>query len=140
MAEYDRCADRAGVDGVFAGGSKASSFRSTWKSDLVAMRFCRQAAADRVPLYANVGCVTTRETVKLALAAAGGTGRRRGGRGHAVVSCGRTQENWLEHYTRGVPGRAAPGDGVQLPACTAASNCCPKPWRGSRRSVKTWPA
>jgi len=32
----------------------------------VALRFCRQAAAGRVPVYGNVGCVTTRDTVSLA--------------------------------------------------------------------------
>ena len=32
------------------------------------MRFCRQATAERVPVFVNVGCITTRETVKLAQA------------------------------------------------------------------------
>src|SRR5258708_37942029 len=35
----------------------------------VAMRFCKQAIAGRVPMYANVGCITTRDTVALALQA-----------------------------------------------------------------------
>jgi len=56
----------AGVDGVFAGGSQGEFFSLDTEERLVAMRFCRQATTGRVPLYANVGCITTRETVKLA--------------------------------------------------------------------------
>ena len=56
----------AGVDGVFAGGSQGEFFSLDLDERQVAMRFCRQATAGRVTLYANVGCVTTRDTVKLA--------------------------------------------------------------------------
>jgi len=56
----------AGVDGVFAGGSQGEFFSLEMEERQVAMRFCRQAVARRVTLYVNVGCVTTRDTVKLA--------------------------------------------------------------------------
>src|SRR6185436_2013223 len=44
----------AGVDGVFAGGSQGEFFSLDEEERLVAMRFCRQATADRVLLFANV--------------------------------------------------------------------------------------
>lgn len=56
----------AGVDGVFAGGSQGEFFSLEMEERQVAMRFCRQAVARRVTFYVNVGCVTTRDTVKLA--------------------------------------------------------------------------
>jgi 4-hydroxy-tetrahydrodipicolinate synthase len=56
----------AGVDGLFVGGSTGEFCSLEFDERLVAMRFCRQAVARRVPLYANVGCITTRDTVKLA--------------------------------------------------------------------------
>ncbi len=59
----------AGVDGVLAGGSTGEFYTLTQEERILAMRFCRQAAAGRVPVYANVGCVTTRETIQLAQAA-----------------------------------------------------------------------
>jgi 4-hydroxy-tetrahydrodipicolinate synthase len=59
----------AGVDGLMAGGSTGEFYTLNFEERTVAFRFCRQAAATRVPVYANVGCVTTRETVELALAA-----------------------------------------------------------------------
>jgi len=59
----------AGVDGVFTGGSSGEFYALDHEERLVAMRFCVQAVAKRVPLYANVGATTTRETIKLAEAA-----------------------------------------------------------------------
>ena len=59
----------AGVDGVFAGGSQGEFFSLDLEERQVAMRFCRQATAGRALLYANVGCVTTRDTLSLAHAA-----------------------------------------------------------------------
>jgi len=56
----------AGVDGVFAGGSQGEFASLGMEERQVAMRFCRQATSGRVTLYGNVGCVTTRDTVKLA--------------------------------------------------------------------------
>ena len=56
----------AGVNGVFAGGSQGEFYSLSIEERQVAMRFCRQATAGRVPLFVNVGCVTTRDTVALA--------------------------------------------------------------------------
>ncbi|HTS26061.1 MAG TPA: dihydrodipicolinate synthase family protein [Bryobacteraceae bacterium] len=56
----------AGVNGLFVGGSSGEVCSLDLDERLVAIRFCRQAAAGRVPVYANVGCITTRDTVKLA--------------------------------------------------------------------------
>jgi 4-hydroxy-tetrahydrodipicolinate synthase len=56
----------AGVDGLCVGGSTGEFCSLEFDERLVAMRFCRQAVAGRVPLYANVGAITTRDTVKLA--------------------------------------------------------------------------
>lgn len=61
----------AGVDGVFAAGGQGEFFSLEAEERLVALRFCRQHVAGRVPVYGNVGCVTTRETVRLAQAAEG---------------------------------------------------------------------
>ena len=56
----------AGVDGLCVGGSTGEFCSLDLDERLVAMRFCRQAVGQRVPLYANVGAITTRDTVKLA--------------------------------------------------------------------------
>lgn len=56
----------AGVDGIFCGGSSGEFFALDAEERQVTLRFCRQAAARRVPVYGNVGCVTTRDTVALA--------------------------------------------------------------------------
>jgi 4-hydroxy-tetrahydrodipicolinate synthase len=59
----------AGAHGVFTGGSSGEFYALDDEERLVTLRFCVQAVAGRVPLYANVGAITTRETVKLAQAA-----------------------------------------------------------------------
>lgn len=59
----------AGVDALFVGGSTGEFFAQDLEERNMAVRFVRQAAAHRVPVYANVGCITTRDTIKLALAA-----------------------------------------------------------------------
>jgi 4-hydroxy-tetrahydrodipicolinate synthase len=59
----------AGVDGLFVGGSSGEFYALDPEERAVTLRFCRQATADRVPLFANVGCITTRETARLAEAA-----------------------------------------------------------------------
>lgn len=59
----------AGVDGVLGGGSTGEFYTLTVEERIVALRFCRQAAARRLPVYINAGCVTTRETIHLAQAA-----------------------------------------------------------------------
>ncbi len=56
----------SGVDGLCVGGSTGEFCSLEFDERQVSIRFCRQAAAGRVPLYANVGCITTRDTVKLA--------------------------------------------------------------------------
>lgn len=56
----------AGVDGLFCGGSSGEFFALHREEREVTLRFCRQAAAGRVPVYGNVGCITTRDTVDLA--------------------------------------------------------------------------
>jgi 4-hydroxy-tetrahydrodipicolinate synthase len=56
----------SGVHGLFVVGGQGEFFSLTEEERTVAMRFCAQTVAKRVPLYANVGAVTTRETVRLA--------------------------------------------------------------------------
>ena len=64
----DRMID-AGVNGVFTGGSSGEFYSLEPEERLFALRFCVQAVSGRVPLFANVGAITTRETVRLAQAA-----------------------------------------------------------------------
>jgi 4-hydroxy-tetrahydrodipicolinate synthase len=59
----------AGVDGLFAGGSSGEFYALDAEERATALRFCRQAAAGRVPVYGNVGAITTAETIRLAQAA-----------------------------------------------------------------------
>jgi 4-hydroxy-tetrahydrodipicolinate synthase len=56
----------SGVDGLFAAGGQGEFFALEPEERIVALRFCVQYVAGRVPVYGNVGAVTTRETVKLA--------------------------------------------------------------------------
>lgn len=58
----------AGVDGVFCGGSSGEFFALDREEREVSLRFCLQAVNGRVPLFGNVGCITTRDTVSLARA------------------------------------------------------------------------
>ena len=60
---------QAGVDGFFAGGSSGEFYALDAEERAATLRFVRQAAAGRVPVYGNVGAITTRETVRLAQAA-----------------------------------------------------------------------
>jgi 4-hydroxy-tetrahydrodipicolinate synthase len=59
----------SGVHGLFVAGSQGEFYALDMEERTVAMRFCKQAIAGRVPMYANVGCITTRDTVALALQA-----------------------------------------------------------------------
>lgn len=59
----------SGVHGLFAAGPQGEFYSLDMEERTVAMRFCKQAIARRVPLYVNVGCITTRDTVALALQA-----------------------------------------------------------------------
>ncbi len=61
----------SGVDGLFIIGGQGEFFSLTEEERVVATRFCVQTVARRVPIYANVGAVTTRETIRLAEQAAG---------------------------------------------------------------------
>ena len=60
---------RSGVHGLFVAGSQGEFYALDMEERTVAMRFCEQAIAGRVPMYANVGAITTRDTVALALQA-----------------------------------------------------------------------
>jgi len=59
----------AGVDGLFAAGSQGEAYALDPEERLVALRFCKQAVAERVTLYGNVGCPTTSASVQLAIQA-----------------------------------------------------------------------
>lgn len=56
----------SGVDGLLAGGSQGEFFSLSLEERLVSLRFVRQAVAGRVPLFGNVGAITTRDAVCLA--------------------------------------------------------------------------
>jgi 4-hydroxy-tetrahydrodipicolinate synthase len=56
----------AGVDGLFACGSQGEFFALDFEERAMALRFVKQASAGRVPVVGNIGCVTTRDTIKLA--------------------------------------------------------------------------
>ena len=59
----------SGVHGLLAVDAPGEFYALDMEERTVAMRFCKQAIARRVPLYVNVGCITTRDTVALALQA-----------------------------------------------------------------------
>ncbi len=56
----------AGVDGLFVSGSSGEFCSMELQERVVALRFCKQAIDGRVPLIANVGCISTRDTIALA--------------------------------------------------------------------------
>lgn len=56
----------AGVHGLFVLGGQGEFFALDDEERQVAIRFCVQRAARRVPVYANVGAVTTRQAIRLA--------------------------------------------------------------------------
>ncbi|MDW8131864.1 MAG: 4-hydroxy-tetrahydrodipicolinate synthase [Bryobacterales bacterium] len=56
----------AGVHGLLVAGVQGEFFALDEEERQVAIRFCVQTAARRVPVYANAGAVTTRQTVRLA--------------------------------------------------------------------------
>jgi 4-hydroxy-tetrahydrodipicolinate synthase len=56
----------AGVDGLFVAGGQGEFFSLDEEERGAVLRFCRRAVGGRVPLYGNVGCITTRASVKLA--------------------------------------------------------------------------
>jgi 4-hydroxy-tetrahydrodipicolinate synthase len=96
----------AGVDGLFAGGSSGEFYALDAEERAVMLRFCRQAAGGRVPVYGNVGAITTAETIRLALAAQGD-----GVDVLVVVTpyyLHPTQEELEEHYTEVCRAARAP--------------------------------
>jgi len=56
----------SGVHGLFVIGGQGEFFALDDEERQVATRFCVQTVAGRVPVYANVGAVTTQQTVRLA--------------------------------------------------------------------------
>jgi 4-hydroxy-tetrahydrodipicolinate synthase len=88
---------QAGVNGLFAAGGQGEFFSLDDEERVVALRFCRQYAARRVPVYGNVGCVSTRESVRLAQKA------ENEGIDYAVAITPYylkpTQEELFEHYS-----------------------------------------
>jgi len=61
----------SGIDGLFAVGSGAEFYAMTEAERREATRFVVGAVRGRVPVYAQVGAVTTRESVALARHAEG---------------------------------------------------------------------
>jgi 4-hydroxy-tetrahydrodipicolinate synthase len=59
----------AKVHGLFVIGGQGEFFSLSEEERTVAARFCVQTVAQRVPVFANVGAVTTAETVRLAQSA-----------------------------------------------------------------------
>ncbi len=55
-----------GVDGLFAAGGQGEFFSLEEEERAAVLSFCRKAAAGRVAVYGNVGCITTRASVRLA--------------------------------------------------------------------------
>jgi len=60
----------AGVDGLLATAGQGEFFSLSDEERIVALRFCRQSARGRVPVYGQVGCPGTRQTIHLAQRAA----------------------------------------------------------------------
>ena len=56
----------AGTGGIFALGFEGEFYTLTDEERSVALRFCAQTVAGRVPLYGNIGATTTRESIRLA--------------------------------------------------------------------------
>ena len=56
----------SGVHGLFVIGGQGEFFTLSEEERTVAARFCVQTVARRLPVFANVGAVTTAETVRLA--------------------------------------------------------------------------
>jgi hypothetical protein len=93
----------AGVHGLFVAGSQGEFYALDMEERTVSMRFCKQAIAGRVPFYANVGCITTRDTI--AGAGSTGAGCRCHHRGDALLHHARCRTGG--HYV--VCRRAAAG-------------------------------
>ncbi len=55
-----------GVHGLFVAGGQGEFFALDDEERVAVLRFARKQVGGRVPLYGNVGCVTTRASVRLA--------------------------------------------------------------------------
>jgi 4-hydroxy-tetrahydrodipicolinate synthase len=60
----------AGVDGLLAAGGQGEFFSLSEQERVEALRFCQQYTRGRAKVYGNIGCPSTRETVRLAHRAA----------------------------------------------------------------------
>ena len=60
----------AGIDGLLVTGGQGEFFSLSDDERVAAWHFCRQYLAGRIPVYANVGCPSTRQTIQLAQRAA----------------------------------------------------------------------
>lgn len=56
----------AGIDGLFVAGGQGEFFSLDDQERAAVLHFCKRAVGGRVPLYGNVGCITTRASVRLA--------------------------------------------------------------------------
>lgn len=54
------------IDGLLVVGGQGEFFALEEEERIVSLRFCAQYVAGRVPVYGNVGAVTTRQTARLA--------------------------------------------------------------------------
>jgi len=87
----------AGVDGLLASGGQGEFFSLSDEERVVALRFCRQSARSRVPVYGQVGCPGTRQTIHLAQRVAAD-----GLAGLVVVTpyyVRPSEDELIEHYT-----------------------------------------
>jgi 4-hydroxy-tetrahydrodipicolinate synthase len=60
-----------GVHGLFVAGGQGEFFALDDAERIEVLRFCRKAGGGRVPVYGNVGCITTRASIRLAQVAEG---------------------------------------------------------------------
>lgn len=124
----------SGVHGLFAAGSQGEFYALDMEERTVSMRFCKQAIAGRVPMYANVGCITTRDTVALALHA-----QALDVDAIVVVSpwyIQPTQRELVEHFVEVCRAVRLPVMAYNFPRMEA-SKSRPRPSRGSPRSAPT---
>ncbi len=88
----------AGVHGIFPCGTNGEGYILTREEKLQVIRACVSQCRGRVPVYAGVGCISTRETVALARAA-----EEAGADALSVITpsfAAASQEELLTHYRR----------------------------------------
>lgn len=94
-AHINRMID-AGAHGLFCLGTNGEFYALTQEEKLEVLQIIVDENGGRLPLYAGVGCITTRDTIKLALKAA-----KMGIDAVSIVSpyyIGMTQEDLFNHY------------------------------------------